>query len=260
MSKQGRKMAAFTVKKLSKLAGVSIRTLHHYDQIGLLRPSIRTEKNYRKYEKKELLRLQQILFYRELDFPLKEISKILDAPDFDMVEALNNQKQALQARKDRLDTLLLTIDKTLLNLKMGQMMTTDELYEGFDKGKTYRKEASKKWNKAVQKSENHLRKKSKADFEQLKNDFNDVWRTLSTMKEQDPTSEAVQALIAKHYAYTREFWGTTQEADNQAAAYAGLGEMYVNDSRFTKVDGVEQPDFAPFMRDAMKYFVQSLSN
>lgn len=251
-------MSIFTVKKLAKLAGVSVRTLHHYDQIGLLQPSIRTEKNYRKYERKELLRLQQILFYRELDFPLKEISEILDAPDFDMETALNNQKAALEARKRRLETLIQTIDKTLLNLKTSQMMTTDELYEGFPKGKTYREEASKKWEKAFKKSEQHLKKKTKADFEQLQQDFDAVWRQLSTMTNQEPTSEGVQALVAKHYAYIRAFWGTANEVDKQAEAYAGLGEMYIHDSRFTVIDGIEKPEFGVFMRDAMKYFAAKL--
>lgn len=251
-------MSTFTVKKLAKMAGVSVRTLHHYDQIGLLRPPVRTEKNYRQYEQKELLRLQQILFYRELDFPLKEIREILDAPDFDMEEALKGQKEALKARKNRLELLIQTIDKTLLNFKTGQMMTTDELYKGFEKGKAYREEASKKWKKAVEKSENHLRQKPIADFEQLRKDFNEVWQQLSNMTHQDPTSDPVQALIAKHYAYTRAFWGTANDADNQATAYGGLGEMYVSDDRFTTFDGVSKPEFGAFMRDAMKYFAERL--
>ncbi len=81
-------MKTFTVKKLAEISGVSVRTLHYYDQIGLLRPSVRTEKKYRLYGNDELLRLQQILFFRELDFPLKDILEMIDEPDYDLVKAL----------------------------------------------------------------------------------------------------------------------------------------------------------------------------
>src|SRR5580693_1755938 len=93
----------YSVKQIARLAGVSVRTLHLYDQIGLLKPSVRTRAGYRQYGEPELLRLQQILFYRELDFPLKEIAEILNDPDFDLIRALAGHKQALSARRDRLN-------------------------------------------------------------------------------------------------------------------------------------------------------------
>ena len=92
-------MDNYSVKKLSQLAGVSVRTLHLYDKMGLLKPSVRTEARYRLYGEKELLRLQQILFYRELDIPLKDIQTILDDPEFDLLKALEAHKKALLARK-----------------------------------------------------------------------------------------------------------------------------------------------------------------
>ncbi len=110
-------MNGYSVKKLAKLAGVSVRTLHHYDQLGLLKPSLRTEARYRLYGEKELLRLQQILLYKELDFSLQEIGDILDKADFDLLEALQSHKTALQSRRDRLGVLLTTIDKTIQKLK-----------------------------------------------------------------------------------------------------------------------------------------------
>ncbi|WP_343702573.1 MerR family transcriptional regulator [Chitinophaga sp.] len=95
-------MDNYSVKKLARLAGVSVRTLHLYDKMGLLEPSVRTQARYRLYGEKELLRLQQILFYRELDFPLKEIRDILDDPTFDLAQALEGHKKALQARQERI--------------------------------------------------------------------------------------------------------------------------------------------------------------
>ncbi|MBS1271813.1 MAG: HTH-type transcriptional activator mta [Candidatus Marinimicrobia bacterium] len=123
-------MKQYTVKELAKLAGISVRTLHHYDEINLLKPAERTHKRYRLYGEDELLRLQQILFYRELDFPLEEIKAILDAPDFDTVEALKEHKSALISRKKRLEKLLTTIDKTIAKMEKGSKMIYEELYDG----------------------------------------------------------------------------------------------------------------------------------
>src|ERR1700749_2774086 len=137
----------FSVKQLSGLAGVSVRTLHLYDQMDLLKPSVRTDAGYRQYGEPELLRLQQILFYRELDLPLKEIAGILDDPDFDLVKALTGHKEALICRRDRLNTLLYTIDTTIHNLKNKTMSDLERLYEGMpkDKAGAYRQEAIDKW-------------------------------------------------------------------------------------------------------------------
>jgi len=127
-------MTAYTISQLAKMAGVSARTLRHYDQIGLLEPSSRSAAGYRQYERRDLLRLQQILFFRELDFPLGEIQAILDDPDFDQVQALEGHRQRLQRRMARLSQLLHTLDKTLLQLTEDNMTLTDEeLYEGFTK-------------------------------------------------------------------------------------------------------------------------------
>lgn len=110
-------MNLYSVHKLAKLAGISVRTLHYYDRLGLLKPSVRTEARYRLYGDQELIRLQQILFYKELDFSLDEIRRILEAPDFDVLQAMQHHKRALEARRDRLAALLTTIDKTMSKLK-----------------------------------------------------------------------------------------------------------------------------------------------
>lgn len=250
----------YSVQEVAKLASVSVRTLHVYDDIGLLKPATRTEARYRLYGEKELLRLQQILFYKELDFSLHEIKDILDAPDFDIVQALEQHKTALLARKERLTTLLTTIDKTITHLTQGDyMMTVEELYEGLPKefATDYREEAYRRWSEAVKHSEEALRRMNKADFNKLKDDFKENWNALSQMTALDPASDAVQERILRHYTLTRAFWGTSATPDKQAAQFKGLGTLYTEDPRYTQVAGKPNPGFAEFMSKAMAFFADT---
>ena len=142
--------ATYSVGKLAKMAGVSVRTLHHYDRIGLLRPSSRTEVGYRRYGEKELLRLQQILFFKELSLSLDEIRDILDDPGFDLVAALHQHRALLQQRAARLSRLLETVDKTIRRLTEDTMtMTDEELYAGFtpEQRERYPREAREKYGR-----------------------------------------------------------------------------------------------------------------
>src|ERR1043165_7861872 len=135
-------MERFTVNQLAVLAGISVRTLHHYDQIGLLRPGERSGSNYRYYSRKELLRLQQILLYRELEIPLSQIAEILDDPGFDLLEALRHHKEELKKKKQRMTELIATIDSTIDHLKTkNEKMDYNEMYKGFSK------EQAESWQK-----------------------------------------------------------------------------------------------------------------
>ncbi|GAB4019875.1 MerR family transcriptional regulator [Spirosoma migulaei] len=253
-------MRQYSVKNLAKLAGVSVRTLHHYDRLGLLKPAIRTEAKYRLYGEQELIRLQQILFYKELDFSLSEILAILENPDFNMITALESHKLALQARQYRLSTLLMTIDKTISTLKGERiMLTNEELYEGFPKGQAYRQEAIEKYGtEEVDASEQNLRQQGKAGFEQLKADQKDIAKTLAGMLTIDPTSPAVQEQIARHYANIRGFWGEELcQSKNMAEAYKGLAKLYMDDPRFTSQNGQANPEYAAFLNKAMVYFADT---
>ncbi|GAB4034656.1 MerR family transcriptional regulator [Spirosoma gilvum] len=253
-------MRQYSVNKLAKLAGVSVRTLHHYDRLGLLKPSVRTEAKYRLYGDKELVRLQQILFYKELDFSLEEILHILEDPEFDTLKALESHKLALQARQYRLSKLLVTIDKTISTLKGERvMLTNEELYEGFPKGKEYRQEAIEKYGaKAVEDSEAKLQGMGKAGFEQLKADQQNIAQKLASMVNQDPTSPAVQQQIARHYANIRGFWGEEAcQSKDMAKAYKGLAQLYIDDPRFTSQNGKENPEYAAFLHKAMVCFADT---
>src|SRR4030042_3897192 len=110
-------MMVYTVKKLAGLAGVSVRTLHYYDEIGLLKPESRSASGYRHYNEDAVIRLQQIMFFRELDFSLDEIRKIITRPDFDVLEALQSHRVLLTKRAERIDELLATVDKTIRKMK-----------------------------------------------------------------------------------------------------------------------------------------------
>ncbi len=122
---------AYTVKQVAKMSGVSVRTLHFYDETGLLRPARLGMNGYRYYEQTQLLRLQQILFYRELGFELKQIKKALDGPEFENASALEAHREVLQQNIARTSALIGTIDKTLQHLKGNQNMKSEDMFAGF---------------------------------------------------------------------------------------------------------------------------------
>jgi DNA-binding transcriptional MerR regulator len=252
-------MNNYSVKKLAKLAGVSVRTLHLYDKIGLLKPSVRTEARYRLYGEKELLRLQQILFYRELDFPLKDICTILDNPAFDIMQALEGHRKALLANIERLNTLVGSIDKTLLTLKNKTMLQVEDLYEGIpqDKAEAWRAEAMTKWGKeTILEAENNMRSLSKEEMNSLKTELNDISEKLTALMNGDPGNPEVQQLIARRYQIILRFTGG-QIKQGKLAYLRGLGELYVADNRYTPVNGMPSMELALFMKAATDIYVES---
>jgi len=256
----GKMKGNYSVKQLAKLAGVSVRTLHLYDKIGLLKPSVRTDARYRRYEEKELLRLQQILFYKLLDFPLKDIGAILDDPKFDLLKALEGHKQLLTIKRDHFTVLLNTIDKTVNHLKNKTMSNYQELYEGMPKeqAEAYRKEAIEKWGEdVVLRSENALLEMPKLNLEQLKADQKDITQKLMSLADKSPQSDEVQLQIARHYANIRSFWGVSDPTDLKIDTYKGLADLYIADERYTTVEGKANPEFANFMHKAMVYFADN---
>ncbi|MBO9202393.1 MULTISPECIES: MerR family transcriptional regulator [Niastella] len=254
-------MDNYSVKKLSALAGVSVRTLHLYDKMGLLKPSVRTEAGYRLYGEKELLRLQQVLFYRELDFPLKEIQIILDDPAFDLVLALEEHKKALLARKERINTLVGTIEKTLVTLKNKTMLRVEDLYDGIPREKieAYRTEAMTKWGKqTVMEVEDTLRSFSKEEMELMKKELNELTERLSTLMTGDPASTEVQACIARRYQIILRLTGGKIEM-GKLEYFRKLGELYVADNRYTPVNGLPSMELALFIKEATDHYVKMQS-
>ena len=225
-------MTGYSVKQLAELAGVSIRTLHHYDQIGLLAPATKAESGYRYYGQAELLRLQQILFYKELKYPLKQIKAILDNPDFDLMDSLKQQRQQILREADRLQQLLITIDKTIVGLQnQEQMITDEELYEGFtsEQKEAYRQEVTERWGAdKLQETEDRLRQLSSKEWTDVKAKGQAIEQLLADLMEQAHEVQAplVQKAIAEHYAHICTYWTPN------AQQYEGLGKMYVEDERF----------------------------
>jgi len=252
---------SLTCQQLAKLAGVSVRTLHHYDRVGLLKPAVRTEARYRHYGQAELLRLQQILFYKELDFSLEDIRSLLEDPDFDLLTALQSQRTALHARQARLGVLLETIDKTISQLKGERdMLTNEELYAGFpdDEAEAYRREVVAKYGaQTIEASEQHLRQLGKPGLDQLIAEQKDINRTLAAMTHLAPTDVVVQQQVARHYANVVSFWGPSVAEADRLTTYRGLAQLYLDDPRYTRQAGPEQPTYAALLSEAMRYFVDA---
>ncbi|OJJ18747.1 hypothetical protein BKI52_24410 [marine bacterium AO1-C] len=225
-------MTGYSVKQLAELAGVSIRALHHYDQIGLLTPANKAESGYRYYGKAELLRLQQILFYKTLKYPLKQIKAILDDPDFDLMDSLEQQRQQILHEADRLQQLLVTIDKTIVGLQnQEQMITDEELYEGFtpEQKDTYRQEVTDRWGEdKLKEAEDRLKRLSSQQWTDVKAKGKEIELLLADLMAQNQAvdSNIVQKAIDAHYAHMCEFWTPNKEQ------YLGLGKMYTEDERF----------------------------
>jgi DNA-binding transcriptional MerR regulator len=246
------KRHTYTVQQLARLAGVSVRTLHHYDHIGLLKPSARTAAGYRLYGEADLLRLQQILFFKELDFPLADIQAILDDPGFDQVKALHDHKQMLQAEADRLGQLLNTIEKTISRLTEDHMtMTDEELYEGFtpEQIERYTREVNERYDpKIVAESNRRVRSMSKAQWQAVKAEGGAVAQKLADLMDKKPGDPAVQAAVARHYAWVDNFWHPTAEA------YRGLGQGYAEHPEFRAFYEKVRPGLADFLCAAMSYY------
>jgi DNA-binding transcriptional MerR regulator len=243
---------AYTVSQLAKMAGVTVRTLHHYDQIGLLAPSARTEAGYRLYGEPELLRLQQILFFKELDMPLDQVRQILDDPGFDQVAALEHHRQMLHRRMERLARLLKTIDRTIDRLAEGDMTLTDEeLYEGFttEQIERYKREAREMYDPAlVEESERRVKKMSPAQWKAVGAEGEAVTTGLAALAGREPGDPEVQALIARHHAWIENFYPCS------AQMYRGLGQLYVEHPEFRAFYEKHRPGLADFMSAAMGHY------
>lgn len=247
-------MEKFSVNQLAKLAGVSVRTLHHYDDIGLLKPSLRGENNYRFYGQSELVRLQQILLYKELGIPLIQIGEILDDPGFDVMSALQQHKLELEKRADQVKQLLLTIDNTIFQLKnKTEKMNYEDMYKGFSKeqAEAYEKEAAERWGDTVKESKERMKNMSKAEWNALMQEGEDINRELVSLMHLPVSDDKVQQLVKQHFAMIGKHYTVTPEI------YKGLGEMYVADERFTAYYDKHSKGLAVFLSEAMTFYIQN---
>lgn len=240
------------VKEVAEIVGVSVRTLHHYDEIGLLHPEGVTDAGYRLYTDENLATLQQILFFKELGFSLKKIQEIISSPSFDRLEALEMQREMLHDRRRRLDQMISTIDKTTRHLKGEITMSNKEKFEGFDFSRNpYEKEARERWgDKTIDQSNAALDSMSQEDKIVMGERMNEIYRNLADLRKESPESEEAQVAIEKWYHFLNQNFGHHYSLD----AFKGLGQMYVQDERFTNNIDQFGEGLAQFMCDAMAVY------
>ncbi len=246
----------YTVKKLAKVAGVSVRTLHYYDEVGLLKPAIVQENGYRVYEEHELLLLQQILFFRELDFSIEDIKRIMSAPTFDVHQALRDQRALIELKRKRLAGLIKTIDSTIQKLDQPIPMNDQdmqELYDTFgeDTIKKYADEVKQKWGntEAYKQSMERASKMTKEDYEKYKHDSDVFMKRVAAIMDKGATSPEFQALIAEHFASLSTWYEPNFEM------YRSLAKMYVEDPRFTAYYENYREGLARVFSEGMMYFI-----
>lgn len=251
----------YTVQKLAELAGVSGRTLRHYDQIGLLKPKRISSSGYRIYGTTEVDRLQQILFFRELEFPLEEIKRILDSPGFHLETTMRRQRELLVEERKRLDQLVDTIDHTLAAHKGEIRMTDKQKFNGLKKQmleaneKQYGKELREKYGQeTVAASNKKFAGLTEEQYNQLQETAARINKLLaeamsSGKSPHDPEGMAIAAL---HKDWLQLTWPAYSEE-----AHRGLADMYVADERFTKYyDGPAGEGAAQFLRDAIYIYTK----
>jgi len=237
-----------TVNEVSKLTGVSVRALQYYDTIGLLKPSGYTEAGYRLYDDTALERLQQILLFKELEFPLKEIKGIIDAPDFDRNKALQQQIELLTMKKEHLENLI----DFARGLKLLGVRKVD--FKVFDTKKIdeYSKRAKEQWGKTPEYKEYEKKTQNMSDEDELAmvDEFMQIFAEFGQMMSLEPSDEAVQTQVEKLQDYiTEHFYTCTKEILN------GLGKMYSAGGEFTEnIDRAGGSGTAVFTSEAIEVY------
>lgn len=244
----------YTINKLSKLSGVSTRTLRYYDEIGLLNPTRVSSNNYRIYGQREVDLLQQILFYRELGVNLEEIKDIVTTSGYDACKAMENHLTALLAKREQLNLMIANVEKSVLALKGEFVMSDKEKFEGFkqklidDNEKAYGAEIREKYgDDAVNKSNAKVKGMSKeqyAEVEKLSTEVNDAIK--AAFEDGNPAGELARLACELHKKWLCYFWDSYSKE-----AHMGLAETYVADERFAAHYDKIAPGCAVFLRDAI---------
>lgn len=251
----------YTVNELAVISGVSVRTLHYYDQIGLLQPMRIAENGYRIYGSKEVDQLQQILFYRELKVPLKKIKAIMSTPDYDEEKELETQLEKLLQQKEQIELLINNVRKTIRTLKGETVMSDIEKFEGFkqklidDNEKTYGREIREKYgDELIDASNAKIKDMSQEQWQTTQELSELINETLKEAFEQgDPASELAQKACDLHRQWLCMFW---KEGTYSKEAHKALADGYVADKRFTAYYDKIAPGCTKFFRDAIHIYCE----
>ncbi len=243
---------AFTVGELAKLTGITVRTLHHYDEIGLVQPSDRSRAGYRLYADDDVLRLQQVLVYKELGLPLDEIATVLDDPAFSRADALERHRAALLAKRGKLDRMLASIDAAISlenGIEKGNVMEVKSLFDGFDH-EEHAEEAKQRWGDtaAYKESARRTKRYGKAEWDAIRSEGDAVFARFAELMAEGaaPADTRVrEAVVAHRDRITRWFYPCSVEIQR------GLAAMYVADARFTQNIDRLAPGLAQYIHDAI---------
>jgi DNA-binding transcriptional MerR regulator len=251
MTGRTQEMTTWTVGQVADLFGVTVRTLHHYDEIGLLVPSERSRAGYRLYTDEDLVRLQQVVVYRRLELPLDEIATLLDGGE-DAADHLRRQRATVMTRLDELRELVSAIDRALEREMNDQPATPDDLKELFGDGFSdeYQQEAQERWGEsdAWKQSAARTKRYTKADWAEVKTEMEAVNSAfVRTLQLGEPaTSEAAMDAAEQHRRHIHDRF-----YDLDHTFHRGLADMYVSDPRFTKTYEDLAPGLAAYVRDAI---------
>jgi MerR family transcriptional regulator, thiopeptide resistance regulator len=241
-----------TVSEVAALAGVTVRTLHHYDEIGLVVPSGRTEAGYRLYAPDDLERLQLVLFYRELGFALHDIEQLLDRPELDRGEALRAQRDLLVTRVQRLNHMVAAVDQAIAAYERGETMTDEAMFEVFGaQQRELQAEAEQRWGdtEAYRVSHQRTREYSREDWEELKAESEAIMVRIADVYRSGAPADSVAAMDAveaHRLQITERFYDCSHEMQVQ------LGESYVQDPRFAATYEAIEPGLTVWVRDAIR--------
>jgi len=246
---------SWSIVEVARHAGVSSRTLRHYDDLGLVPPAYVGGNGYRYYEQEQLLRLQEVLLLRELGLPLEAIRRVLDGTD-DRAAVLREHHAALLRERDRLDRIATTVAHTLEMRQGGDPMTPEQLFDGFDAGRQqeYEAELVERFGPQAQvridESWRRIARMSKADADRIQAELAERDQAYAALLDAGvaPDDPRTQQVTAGHYAWVCQFW--TPDAE----AFAGLGDLYVDNPDFTARYDAVRPGLAEYVRDAMSAY------
>lgn len=264
-------MKSYLIKQVAEMAGITVRALRHYDQVGLLHPAYVGENGYRYYTRDELLRLQQIMFFREMDMPLKDIQNVMAGTDYQRLRHMKLHRDKLAQNLRRQQELLTVIDRSIAELNGDIKMNNDELYKGFSpqKQQAYQDELVAKhggmMRDRIAKSnqqyahdaqahaggEDGLVKERMDQLQQIEGDL-----ILMMQAGKDPSEKEVLELVALHHQWVGQWWG--QQPDAQS--YAGLADMYLHTPDFEARYEQLAEGFTNYLATAMKDFAKSRLN
>ena len=243
---------SLTVGALARLAGITVRTLHHYDDIGLVVPSAHTPAGYRSYGPADVARLQEVLFFREMGFPLEKIKEIVDRPTYHRATALERHRALLERKLQHLRALLGAVDAAIEAEKQGNQMTNEEMLEVFGEfdPSRYEEEVQQRWGDthAYRESARRTRAYTKADWQQIGREGEEINQAFIALMETGvpAVSPQARALVERHRAHISKWF-----YDCSPEIHRGLGQMYVADPRFTANLDKAAPGLAQYLSAAI---------